>query len=151
MVKRNKHIKAPPLTRSEIMSRVRSRNTSPELAIRSYLWVHGVRFKLNQRIEGTLPDIAWRGRKVAVFIDGCFWHGCPLHCRRPSTRKDYWTPKIDGNMQRDIENTKKLHLAGWVVLRYWEHEIRENRVRVADTIMKELGADIKKQRAWRKA
>lgn len=139
----SKRKKTPPLTRSEIMSRVRSRNTTPELAIRSYLWAHGVRFRLNQRIEGILPDIAWRGRKVVVFIDGCFWHGCSLHCRRPSTRKDYWNPKIDGNMRRDIENTKKLRLAGWIVLRYWEHEVRENLVRVAKEIMKELDGGMK--------
>ena len=112
-----------PLTRSEIMARMRSYDTTPELAVRSYLWRKGIRFRLKQRVYGVRPDIAWKRRKIAVFVDGCFWHGCPLHCRRPSTRTTYWNRKIEGNMERDADVTQRLREEGWTVLRFWEHEV----------------------------
>lgn len=108
------------------MARVRAQDTSPELAIRSYLWAQGVRFRLRQVVEGVRPDLVWKNKKVAVFIDGCFWHGCPLHCRRPSTRTSYWNAKIDYNIKRDATVTELLQAAGWKVYRYWEHEVVEH-------------------------
>ncbi len=118
--------KSTPMNRSQIMGQIRAWDTAPELAVRSYLWAHNVRYKLRQLIGHTRPDLAWKNKMVAVFIDGCFWHGCPVHCRRPATRQDYWNPKIDGNMRHDIETTALLRSRGWKVLRFWEHEVKGN-------------------------
>ena len=72
------------------------------------------------------PDIVFPRRRIAVFIDGCFWHGCPEHGRRPDVRNShYWTPKIAGNAERDRKHTAALETAGWTVLRFWEHEDAE--------------------------
>lgn len=118
--------KLAPMNRSQIMAQIRAWDTTPELAVRSYLWARNVRYKLRQIIGHARPDIAWKSKRVAVFIDGCFWHGCPMHCRRPATRQDYWNPKIDRNMEHDIETTALLRSSGWKVLRFWEHEVTEN-------------------------
>lgn len=138
MAKHKGQKQAPPLSRSEIMARIPSQNTSPELAVRSYLWARGIRFKLHQVVDGVRPDLVWKNRKIVVFIDGCFWHGCSLHCRRPSTRRDYWNPKIDGNIQRDLVVTEALRAAGWRVLRYWEHDVINNLGCVGDGIIAAL-------------
>ena len=93
---------------------------------------------LRYRIDHPLPfdrrrraDIAFTRVKVAVFIDGCFWHGCPEHHRLPRANAEYWTAKVDGNRRRDTATDETLAAAGWTVLRFWEHE---DPVEVADTI-----------------
>jgi DNA mismatch endonuclease (patch repair protein) len=126
---------APPLTRSEVMARIRSQDTSPELAVRSYLWTHGVRFRLRQVVEGVRPDLVWKNKRLVIFIDGCFWHGCELHCRRPSSRSSYWTSKIDNNIKRDMLVTQTLQAAGWKVYRFWEHEVATQLEQVGSAIM----------------
>ena len=70
------------------------------------------------------PDIVFIGRKVAVFVDSCFWHGCAMHCRMPHSNVDYWVSKIGNNKQRDIRINDTLHSHGWLVIRVWEHDIR---------------------------
>lgn len=140
MAERKRGPKTAPLTRSQIMARIRAQDTTPELAVRTYLWKRGVRFRLRQRVAGTRPDIAWKNHKVSVFIDGCFWHGCPLHCRRPATRKRYWNPKLDRNIKRDVAVTQALREAGWIVLRFWEHEVSDDLPRVGGTIMEALAS-----------
>ena len=103
----------------------RSRDTSPELRVRSLVHRRGLRYRVAQRPIPTLrrtADLVFRRAKVAIFIDGCFWHGCPEHYRPPSTNPDYWRDKIEGNCRRDQETDELLAQAGWEVLRFWEHE-----------------------------
>lgn len=107
------------------MSRIRGRDTGPELALRRALWAAGCRFRANWR-EPTVKvriDIAALRRRIAIFVDGCFWHGCPLHAVTPTTNTAFWTQKIQINKARDDRQTKALLEQGWKVIRLWEHEI----------------------------
>jgi len=70
------------------------------------------------------PDFVFPPKRVAVFIDGCFWHRCPKHCRMPASRVQYWEKKIDGNAKRDRHVTKELKKKGWTVIRFWEHDLK---------------------------
>lgn len=116
--------------RSETMRRVRSRDTSCELLLRSALHRRGLRYSLRRALPGS-PDVALVASKVAVFVDGCFWHGCPEHCRRPASNADYWRRKIDRNMARDRRVAAELEALGWRVVRLWEHEVRASPDRCA--------------------
>lgn len=109
--------------RSAIMSAIRSTNTRPEIALRSELWRNGFRFRVYFGPEKI--DVAFPSRKVAIFVDGCFWHGCPIHFRFPKSRKAYWHPKLKRNMKRDEEIASQLRTKGWKVLRFWEHELKK--------------------------
>jgi DNA mismatch endonuclease (patch repair protein) len=103
----------------------RSRDTAPELRIRSALHAVGLRFRVNARPVPTIArraDIVLRRARIAVFVDGCFWHGCPAHYRPPATNQAYWHPKIDANRRRDRDTDERLRAAGWAPLRIWEHE-----------------------------
>jgi len=103
----------------------RSKDTAPELAVRSLLHARGLRYRTNHRPEPTLrrtADIVFTRRRIAVFIDGCYWHGCPTHLAMPKSNVGYWAPKIERNRERDRETTELLKAAGWTVLRFWEHE-----------------------------
>jgi len=110
------------LTRSDIMKRVKNKDSHAELALRSALHEEGLRFRLHRCIEGIIVDILFSSPRVAVFVDGCFWHGCPKHATYPKTNKDYWLPKLDENKKRDERQTNLLHQLGWKVIRVWEHE-----------------------------
>lgn len=90
--------------------------------MRSALHAAGLRFRLHRRIEGIAVDIVLVKPMVAVFIDGCFWHGCPEHATYPKTNQDYWLPKLAENKERDDRQTSRLRDAGWNVIRAWEHE-----------------------------
>ena len=103
----------------------RGRDTGPELAVRRALHRMGLRY----RVDHPLPfdrrrraDIVFTRPRVAVFIDGCFWHGCPDHGTTPRTNTRFWSEKIARNRGRDLETTERLEAEGWVVLRFWEHE-----------------------------
>ena len=114
---------SPAVRRSMVGNR--SRDTGPERALRSELHRLGLRFLVDARPVPTIPrrsDVVLRGDRVAVFLDGCFWHGCPDHFRPPVTNADYWAAKIAGNRARDASTTALLEAAGWVVVRAWEHE-----------------------------
>lgn len=103
----------------------RSRDTRPEVKIRSQLHRAGLRFRKNTRPERTVrceADIVFSRERVAVFVDGCFWHSCPLHGRIPSDRNGYWAAKLGRNAERDERNNLWLTERGWLVLRFWEHE-----------------------------
>jgi DNA mismatch endonuclease (patch repair protein) len=115
-------MRRPPLTRSEIMSRVKSRNSRAERALRSALHAAGLRFRLHRRIEGMVVDIVFPTAKVAVLVDGCFWHGCPRHAILPKSNMDYWLPKLAENKDRDRRRSARLRRAGWHVRRIWEHD-----------------------------
>ena len=81
---------------------------------------------MNPRDVPGHPDFVFYERKIAIFVDGCFWHGCPQHCRMPHSREDYWTQKIRGNIARDLRVNRELEIAGWLLIRLWEHEIKED-------------------------
>lgn len=104
------------------MARIRSGNTGPELALRRALWKQGLRYRVRPRLPGS-PDVAFISRKIAVFVDGCFWHGCPDHYATPSTNTSFWEAKVKRNIARDEEVNRQLLSLGWNVLRFWEHDI----------------------------
>jgi DNA mismatch endonuclease (patch repair protein) len=107
------------------MQRQRRRDTKPEVEVRRLLHAAGIRFRVNARLEPDLRvrgDIVWRGRKVVVFVDGCFWHGCPRHATQPKANADWWRDKLAANVARDRRTDAELAARGWRVLRYWEHE-----------------------------
>jgi DNA mismatch endonuclease, patch repair protein len=108
------------------MSRIRGRNTKPEKRLRSALHAQGLRFRLHRRDLPGSPDIVFVGKKVAVFVDGCFWHGCPEHGVKPKTNGRFWLDKIKGNRERDRKATKKLRRLGWRVMRVWEHDLKRD-------------------------
>lgn len=111
------------MDRSENMSRIRGRNTKPELILRSALWAAGLRHRLNVKTPAGRPDVVYPGPKVTVFIDGCFWHGCPEHYVRPRSRTEFWSGKLAENVARDRRQTLALEEAGWTVCRFWEHTV----------------------------
>ena len=111
--------------RSETMRRVRSKNTSCEVALRSALHRRVLRYRLGYDLPGS-PDIAFVAARTAVFVDGCFWHGCPEHCRVPTSNRAYWRAKIARNCARDARVDDDLRRTGWRVVRVWEHEIKHN-------------------------
>jgi DNA mismatch endonuclease (patch repair protein) len=103
----------------------RSRDTAPEVAVRKALYALGLRYRVAYRPEAGLrrtADIVFPRARVAVFIDGCFWHGCLEHYVQSKTNTGYWHPKIEANRQRDIETTAILKELGWTVMRFWSHE-----------------------------
>ncbi|MEU2837562.1 very short patch repair endonuclease [Streptomyces sp. NPDC007076] len=107
------------------MSRQSSRDTKPEVAVRKLLHASGYRYRVNERVPGMTRrtiDIAFTRAKVAVLIDGCFWHGCPVHATQPKSNAEWWRAKLERNMARDRETNEHLAREGWTVLRFWEHE-----------------------------
>ncbi|MGC4154456.1 MAG: very short patch repair endonuclease [Propionicimonas sp.] len=106
----------------------RSRDTAPELAVRRLVHAMGMRYLVNARPVPNIrrtADLVFRGPRVAVFIDGCYWHGCPLHYRQPATHVDFWRDKVTQNQARDADTDTVLRAAGWRVLRFWEHDAPE--------------------------
>lgn len=130
--------------RSATMRAVPNTNTTLEVALRRTLWAAGIR---GYRIQGThlpgRPDIVFPRAKVAVFVDGCFWHGCPRCYREPKTNKEYWRLKVRGNRERDQRAADGCAERGWQVLRIWEHELVERPAKVVSVIQKKLGAGTK--------
>lgn len=110
--------------RSWNMSRIRGKNTGPELTVRSMLHRHGYRFRLGSSSLPGRPDIVLAKYRTAIFIDGCFWHACPRHGVRPKNNAAFWRKKIIGNRKRDLEVSERIRRLGWKVLRIWEHDIR---------------------------
>lgn len=103
----------------------RGRDTKAELAVRRLVHMVGLRYRVNARPEPDLrrtADLLFTRARVAVFIDGCYWHGCPQHFTMPATNRGYWSTKIDQNRARDQETTALLEARGWLVLRFWAHE-----------------------------
>lgn len=106
------------------MAAVPSDRTSLEQQLASFMWVDGPRgWRRSIKVERARPDFVYSRARLVVFVDGCFWHGCPQCCRRPATNVAYWNAKLDRNMERDIEQTQRLEAAGWTVLRFWGHEV----------------------------
>lgn len=123
------------------MRRIRGRDTSPELHFRRALWASGLRgYRLNVRSLPGAPDIVYRRAGVAVFVDGCFWHGCPKCYRRPASNQDYWDAKLARNKARDAAQRRKLRRDGWSVLRIWEHELKQGPEACVTRVARALGA-----------
>lgn len=111
-------------------------DTQPEMRLRQALWSRGIRYRIERRVVGTKPDLVVAGAALAVFVDGCFWHGCPSHYVAPVANADRWRDKLYRNQTRDARDTLCLQNAGWTVLRFWECEIRSDLVRVVDEVMR---------------
>ena len=107
------------------MSRIRASDTGVEVALRRALHGRGLRFRKTSELPGK-PDITFPGARVAVFVDGCFWHRCPNHYQQPIRNADYWRSKVARNCERDRVVATKLRSLGWTVIRIWEHEINAN-------------------------
>lgn len=116
-----------PEKRSAVMRRVKGKDTSPELKVRKILWSLGARYRLNRRDLPGSPDIVMPGRRLAVFVHGCFWHGhdCARGARVPKQNRDYWTAKVDRNRARDARAETALRDAGWRVETVWECELKD--------------------------
>src|SRR4051794_29218596 len=106
------------------MRRVRRKDTGPEKALRSVLHRRGLRFRVDQSVDGSRrrADIVFRRARLVVFVDGCFWHRCPDHATQPKSNADFWRMKLAQNVARDRDTDIKLRSAGWEVVRVWEHE-----------------------------
>lgn len=119
----------PPATSpaaAKVMRRTKRRDTLPELKLRRALHRRGLRFLVDRSPPGTnrrrRADILLRGARIAVFVDGCFWHSCPVHAHLPKTNRDWWRRKLEGVVRRDRDTDAELTAAGWLVVRVWEHE-----------------------------
>ncbi|MFF3178875.1 very short patch repair endonuclease [Rhodococcus pyridinivorans] len=117
----------------------RYRDTKPELKLRSMLHRRGLRYRVDARPIADLPrraDVVFPSCRVAVFVDGCYWHGCPDHYRPATKNRDFWQNKIDMNRARDSDTNRILNAAGWTVLRVWEHEDLTEAARAIETIVR---------------
>ena len=130
---------------SERMSRVRRRDTAPELELRSELHRRGLRYRIDRRPQKGVPsraDLVFGPAKVAVYVDGCFWHSCPKHGTMPRSNEAFWQAKLARNQERDAAVNEALAAAGWTVVRIWEHEeIDAAADRVEAAVHESLGRD----------
>jgi len=120
--------------RSRVMASIRGKNTKPEITIRKLLWKEGVRYRIHDKsILGT-PDISIKKDKVAVFIDGCFWHGCKRCYKEPKSNVGFWRKKILNNRKRRNKVRTQLRKEGWNVQEFWEHQIYSKSHEITNTI-----------------
>jgi DNA mismatch endonuclease (patch repair protein) len=134
------------------MQMVRQKNTSAELMLRRELWALGLRYRIHRSVISKprrVADVLFASRRIAVFIDGCFWHGCPLHATWPKQNAEFWRNKIVANKERDDDTDARLRAEGWDVIRIWAHEDpREAALRIADSVRErsiERDADVKRR------
>ena len=130
-----------PEKRSAVMRRVKGRDTAPEMKVRRMLRAVGIGYRLGGCGLPGRPDVVMKGRKVVVFVHGCFWHGhdCPRGARRPKANADYWIAKIERNRARDARVATELSAAGWLVLTVWECRLRDPDF--AETLLAEIRDD----------
>jgi DNA mismatch endonuclease (patch repair protein) len=110
--------------RSEIMSKVKSKDSKIETLFRKELWKRGFRYRKNPTNYFGKPDLVLKKYRTVIFIDSCFWHGCKKHCRLPATRKKYWVKKIERNKQRDRKVNSYYKKSDWKIIRIWEHQLK---------------------------
>ena len=129
-----------PEQRRKNMKAIKNSDSKIELILRKSLWSRGIRYRKNAKKIMGKPDIAFIGKKVAVFCDSEFWHGYDWENKQQEikTRREFWIPKIERNMQRDKEVTEYLESTGWIVIRFWGHEIKNDPESCADIIQKAL-------------
>lgn len=127
-----------PEQRKKNMQNIRSKDTKPELILRKELWQKGIRYRIHGKGIFGKPDIYLKGRKIAIFVDSDFWHGRLYKEGKaiPKSNQDYWIPKLERNIARDEEVTNTLKSEGWIVLRYWESDIKKELARCTDEILK---------------
>lgn len=125
------------------MSRIRGANTGPEIIFRKVLWANGLRYMLRYHLPGK-PDLVFVSARLAVFVDGCFWHACPLHATKPKANSAFWRKKLRGNVKRDRVVNSLLQQSGWRVLRFWEHEIEAD-LRPA---VRRVLATVRRKKSW---
>ena len=124
--------------RSEMMSKIRSKETSLEIGFRKVLWHSGIRYRKNPKGWFWKPDILIQKRKIAIFLDSCFWHGCPEHFTLPKTRQDFWETKIGKNRERDSLVTEYYEKKWWKVFRFWEHTLKRDMSKIALKIAEDI-------------
>ena len=126
--------------RSRLMSKIKSQNTLPEIKLRKYLWNLGFRYRLNVAKLPGKPDIVISKSKLIIFIDGEFWHGYKWNQKKNKIKanRNYWIPKIERNMKRDKKNNKNLRDDGWTVLRFWEHQLKNDFANSIKMILRNL-------------
>lgn len=124
--------------RSEVMSKVRHKDSKIEVAFRKKLWAEGFRYSKNSAKYFGKPDIALPKYKTVIFIDSCFWHGCKKHGSIPATRRKFWTEKIDRNIERDRKVSRYYKKQGWKIFRIWEHQITKSPEKQIKNIIKYL-------------
>lgn len=125
------------------MRRIKNKDSEIELILRKTLWHHGIRYRKNVKTVYGRPDIAFLSKKIAVFVDSEFWHGFDWENRKNDikTNVDFWIPKIERNIQRDIEVNEKLCDSGWIVLRFWGSDIKKNTEACVNDVSKVLSGD----------
>jgi DNA mismatch endonuclease (patch repair protein) len=120
------------------MSRIKGKNTGPEIKLRKLLYACGIRgYRIHYNLLGK-PDIVFTKKKIAIFIDGCFWHKCSVCFQKPETRREFWLKKINSNVKRDKIVNEQLLADGWNVIRFWEHEVRKEPEKVMQKIIELL-------------
>ncbi|MBN1820049.1 MAG: very short patch repair endonuclease [Prolixibacteraceae bacterium] len=126
--------------RSGLMKKIRSRDTGPEIALRKLLWNAGIRYRKNVKKLPGSPDLVIRKYRIAIFIDGEFWHGHNWKNKKGKIKsnKEYWVPKIEKNIVRDSEANEKLQYLGYKVIRFWQHEIDQNPAMCYLKVMQEI-------------
>jgi len=117
------------------MSKIKGKDSKIEVAFRKKLWSKGFRYSKNSKNYFGKPDLALPKYETVIFVDSCFWHGCKKHGSIPSTRKKFWTEKINRNKARDGEVDRHYKKKGWIVIRTWEHEMRKNPDELIDRIV----------------
>ncbi len=127
-----------PKTRSQLMASVRQRDTKPELRLREALWATGCRYRKQAALPGR-PDLAFLGARLAVFVDGCYWHGCPRHYSSPATNRPFWIHKLRANDERDQRKDAELAALGWRTLHVWECEVKGDLEAVVERVRVALG------------
>ena len=119
------HVQPSSALASRRMAAGRQKGTAPEVALRRELYRNGLRYRVNVEVlkkPRRVADVAFPRLRIAVFVDGCFWHGCPQHATWPKHNAEFWRQKIEANRQRDADTNARLRDGGWMVLRFWEHE-----------------------------
>lgn|SRR3989338_4646453 len=132
--------KFPKEIRSKIMSRIKGKNTRPEILLRKSLFNLGYRYSLKYRFkeQNFIPDIVMVSRKTCIFVDGCFWHKCPKCYKEPLSNRKYWVPKMIRNSNRDKMQGRYLKKNGWKVIRIWEHQINDNLDETVEMVVKRI-------------
>jgi DNA mismatch endonuclease (patch repair protein) len=121
--------------RRKNMQAIRAKETALEKMVRKELWKNGIRYRKNVRGLMGAPDIAIKKYKLVIFLDSCYWHGCPEHGVMPKSNREFWEKKIKRNIERDIEVTNYYKSRNWTILRFWEHEAKQDLDRVINRII----------------
>jgi DNA mismatch endonuclease (patch repair protein) len=140
---------APSAALSRKMSNLARTDTRPEIELRSALHARGLRYRVHMPVPGKprrMIDIAFTRTKVAVLVDGCFWHSCPAHGMRPQTNREWWDWKLSRNRERDEDTNESLVAAGWTVVRVWEHDCPEPAADQVEAIVRDASSRNARQR-----